>query len=199
MSDITNNYSVHGYDFGIAVEVVEDSLDRVSKVLAGVPHGMEKAVGSAMKRAGKSGQTAVKKKIAEEYYISSGQFLKHTQTISRVREGGGGVSVQFGYRGAVIPLIEFHYRADRNGYISASVKRSGGGEIRKAFITTVNGHTGIFERESPARFPIHELFGPSTPQMMYSNEAITDEVEEKVVETYEKRIEHEIDRLLAGW
>ena len=44
-----------------------------------------------------------------------------------------------------------------------------------------------------------ELFGPATPQMMYSNEAVTDEMEDKMVETYEKRIDHEILRVLNGW
>ena len=35
--------------------------------------------------------------------------------------------------------------------------------------------------------------------MMYSNEEVTDEIEAKMVETYEKRIDHEILRLLNGW
>ena len=35
--------------------------------------------------------------------------------------------------------------------------------------------------------------------MMYSNEDVMDEVEEKMADTYQKRIEHEIDALLNGW
>lgn len=186
--------TTQSFGFGIAVDVVEDSLARVSKVLAHVPGGMYKAVGAAMKRAAKSGETAVKKTIAAEYYISSGQFLAHTRETIKI----SGTSVVFGYRGAVIPLIEFHYSASKGGYVTAAVKRGGGGTIERAFLATVGGHTGLFERVSEARLPIEEKFGPSTPQMMFANEAITDEAEQKVVETYEKRIEHEIGRILGG-
>ena len=35
--------------------------------------------------------------------------------------------------------------------------------------------------------------------MMYSNEEVTDEIERKVADTYEKRIDHEILRILNGW
>ena len=49
------------------------------------------------------------------------------------------------------------------------------------------------------RFPVEELYGPATPQMMYSNEEVMDEIEDKMAETYEKRIDHEILRVLNGW
>lgn len=35
--------------------------------------------------------------------------------------------------------------------------------------------------------------------MMYSDEETMDKIEAKVVETYEKRIGHEIDVILNGW
>ena len=34
---------------------------------------------------------------------------------------------------------------------------------------------------------------------MYSNENVLDTIEEKMAETYEKRIDHEILRVLNGW
>jgi len=35
--------------------------------------------------------------------------------------------------------------------------------------------------------------------MMYANEAVTDAIDKKVFDTYEKRIDHEILRVLNGW
>ena len=35
--------------------------------------------------------------------------------------------------------------------------------------------------------------------MIYSNEEVMDEIEAKMAETYEKRIDHEILRILNGW
>ena len=63
----------------------------------------------------------------------------------------------------------------------------------------MGGHTGIYERIGPSRFPVRELYGPATPQMMYSNEDVMDTIEAKMVEAYESRIEHEILRVLNGW
>lgn len=60
-------------------------------------------------------------------------------------------------------------------------------------------HYGIHERLGLDRYPIRELYGPATPQMMYSDENVLDAIEEKMAETYEKRIDHEIDRVLYGW
>ena len=71
--------------------------------------------------------------------------------------------------------------------------------LESAFIAQVGGHRGVFEREGPARFPIRELFGPASPQMMYSNGDVLDDIEQKMADTYEKRIEHEILRVMNGW
>ena len=35
--------------------------------------------------------------------------------------------------------------------------------------------------------------------MMYSNEDVLDDMEERMVEVYDQRIDHEIERLLNGW
>lgn len=34
---------------------------------------------------------------------------------------------------------------------------------------------------------------------MYSNESVLDQIEEKVAEAFEERVDHEINRLLNGW
>ena len=63
----------------------------------------------------------------------------------------------------------------------------------------MGGHTGVFEREGPERFPIRELFGPSAPQAFNEEDETTDRMTEEILKTYESRIEHEIMRVLNGW
>ena len=63
----------------------------------------------------------------------------------------------------------------------------------------MGSHYGIYERQGEKRFPVKELFGPATPQMMYSNEVVMDSIEAKMASTYEERIEHEITRVLNEW
>lgn len=185
----------------ISVDIDDNVLDKATRLLAGIKGGVYKAVGSALTRAAASGKTAAKKPVTKEYAISQSEFLSRTKNINHfVRESGGGISVVFGFRGNVIPLMKFSTRVNSSGQVVTQVKRSGSAEtLDRAFSAQMGGHRGIYERIGPNRFPVEELYGPATPQMMYSNEAVTDEIERKVAETYEKRIDHEILRVLNGW
>ena len=201
MSDITSAASSHAIYGGVIVDVVEDSLDKATRLLAGINGGVYKAVGSALSRAAATGKTAAKQPVTKEYTISQSEFLARTRNINHfVRESSGGISVVFGFRGNVIPLMKFNTRVNGSGQIVTQVKRSGSAEtLNRAFSAQMGGQKGIYERVGVKRFPVEELYGPATPQMMYSNEEVTDEIERKVADTYEKRIDHEILRILNGW
>ena len=201
MSDITSADSSHAIYGGVIVDVVEDSLDKATRLLAGINGGVYKAVGSALSRAAATGKTAAKQPVTKEYTISQSEFLARTRNINHfVRESSGGISVVFGFRGNVIPLMKFNTRVNGSGQIVTQVKRSGSAEtLNRAFSAQMGGHKGIYERVGVKRFPVEELYGPATPQMMYSNEEVTDGIERKVADTYEKRIDHEILRILNGW
>ena len=189
---------------GITVDISAEGLERIQKVLAGVRGGWQKAVGSALKRAASSGKTEGKRAVVQEYAISGGTFLSYTKNTNHFSSGGDGIEIVFGYAGAVIPLTKFKTSVKRGGLVTTLVRKdTGTAVLEHAFGATMGAHTGahtgIFERVGSERFPVRELFGPSTPQMMYSNEAVLNEVKQKIVETYERRIEHEILRLMNGW
>ena len=180
MSDVVRDGSVHAIFShalyaGLTVDVAEDSLDKATQLLDGIRGGV--------------------------YSISQSEFLSQTRNINHfVRESDGGISVVFGFRGHVIPLLKFNTRVNGSGQVVTQVKRSGSAEtLNRAFSASMEGHRGVYERVGASRFPVRELYGPATPQMIYSNEAVTDAVEEKMAETYEKRIDHEILRILNGW
>lgn len=201
MSDIVRSEGQHSTYAGLTVDIAEDSLDRVTKLLAGISGGVYKAVGSALTRAAAAGKTAAKQPVTREYSISQGEFLSQTRNINHfVRDTGGGLSVVFGFRGNVIPLMKFNTRVNNSGQVVTQVKRSGAAAtLDRAFTAQMGGHRGVYERVGVKRFPVEELYGPATPQMMYSNEEVMDEIEDKMAETYEKRIDHEILRVLNGW
>ena len=201
MSDVTSRGGSRAVFAGVLIDQAEESLGRAQKLLAGISGGWQKAVGSALSRAAATGKTAAKNAVAAEYTISQGQFLKHTRNINHMQKSSdGGVSVVFGFRGNVIPLLEFNTSVDGSGHVSTQVKRGGArAQLDQAFKAQMGAHTGVYERIGPERFPVREFYGPSTVQMMYSNEDVMDKVEEKMSEVYDKRIEHEILRLLNGW
>lgn len=201
MSDITATDSRHSVHSGMVVDIAENSLDRATKLLAGIHGGVYKAVGGALARAASSAKSAIKRPITEDYAISQSEFLSRTRDMNHfTREASGEISVVFGFVGSVIPLTKFNTRVDRTGRVTTQVKRSGAATaLEHAFRAQMGGHTGIYEREGPERMPVHELYGPATTQMMYSDEHIMDTAEEAMVETFDKRIDHEINRLLNGW
>ncbi|MEN6437024.1 MAG: hypothetical protein ABFD97_00405 [Syntrophobacter sp.] len=182
-------------------EVGDIKLDRVTKLLAGIPDGVYRAVGSAIKRAASHGLTVGMRIVSEEYAISQGDLKERTRNINTIEKTGpGSYEVTFGYRGNVIPLIRFDTKINKEGRVSARVLRTNARTaIENAFTASVNGHTGIFEREGPSRLPIKELFGPSAVQAFYAHEETVDKMDAEVRNTYESRIEHEITRVLNGW
>ena len=201
MSDVTNEKTKHAVYAGIVVDVAEADLDRVQKLLAGITGGWQKAVGSALSRAAAAGRTEAKRPVLAEYAIDQSTYLRETRTINHFeRSADGSISVAFAFAGYVIPLLRFNTSVDSSGRVVTQVKRNGAAEtLNHAFKAQMGPHIGIYERTGAGRWPVKELYGPATPQMMYSNEAVMDAVEEKMADTYNRRIEHEVDALLNGW
>ena len=201
MSETTSSYRSHKIYSGSVDVMAEEPFGKADALLNGIPGGVYKAVGSALTRAADAGKTEAKRAVSQEYTIGSGDFLRYTRNINHfVRGGDGSVEVVFGFAGHNIPLLHFQMSIDSEGRPVAHVKRSNAPEVLShAFRQQVGGHYGIYEREGAARYPIHELYGPATTQMMYSNENVLDAIEDKMAETYEKRIDHEIMRVLNGW
>ncbi len=201
MSETTSSYRSHKIYSGSVDVMAEETFGKAEALLNGIPGGVYKAVGSALTRAADAGKTEAKRAVSQEYTIGSGDFLRYTRNINHfVRGGDGSVEVVFGFAGYNIPLLHFQMSIDGEGRPVAHVKRSNAPEVLShAFRQQVGGHYGIYEREGAARYPIHELYGPATTQMMYSNENVLDAIEDKMAETYEKRIDHEIMRVLNGW
>jgi len=179
----------------------EQQLERAVKLLAGIPDGIYKAVGGAVKRAAQRGLTVGMRIVSEEYAIGQNELKASTKHINTViRDGKSSVQVTFGYRGSVIPLIRFDTTVSRDGLVSARVLRSNAKTVLDhAFAAQMSGHRGIFEREGARRLPVKELFGPSAVQAFYAHEEAVDKMDEAIRETFDKRIEHEISRVLNGW
>lgn len=181
-------------------EVGGKGLDRVNKILAGVPGGVFKATSSALKRAGDTAKTKAGQFAAAEYTISKGEFMANVREKTKISGGGGGVlSMSISFAGSVIPLIKFDTKFSKGGYVQTQVKRNGGAAtLQHAFVASIFGQTGVFERVGTPRFPVEQKYGPSTGHMM-QDENVIEKMEQTISETFENRIEHEIMRVLNGW
>ena len=95
MSDVTKVQSRHAVYAGLTVDIAEESLGRVSKLLSGINGGMYKAVGSALTRSAAAGRTVAKSAVTKEYSISASEFLSRTKNINHfVKDAGGNISVE---------------------------------------------------------------------------------------------------------
>lgn len=172
-------------------------LKEAEKMLAGIHGGLKKAFGSAATRTAKSSINLASKDVRKEYLIKDSDFKKYTHSSFRVNESG--VSIEF--HGWHIPLIAFDAKFGKDGKVTARVKRSSAKEtLDNAFVRSVARlHTGIFERVGDDRLPIREFLGPSVPQMMSYNENLQEAISQHTRETFEKRFDHEVTRILNGW
>lgn len=181
-------------------EVGKTSLDRINKLLAGVPGGIWKATSAAMKRSGETAKTRAGQFAAAEYTISKGSFMHNVSQKTHITgDAGGVVSMSIGFAGTVLPLLTFNTRFSRNGLVQTQVKRNGGAAtLEHAFIANIYGSTAVFERVGAPRFPVEQKYGPSTGHMM-QNEQVIEKMDETIRTTFDSRIEHEVLRVLNGW
>ncbi len=181
-------------------EVGGNGLDRVNKLLAGVPGGVWKATSAALRRAGDTAKTKAGQFAAAEYAINKGDFMRNVTTKSHIKsEAGGVVSMSFSYAGNLLPLLTFNTKFSRDGRVQTQVKRNGGAAtLEHAFVASIFGPVAVFERVGSPRFPVEQKYGPSTGHMM-QNEKVIENMDETIRSTYDARIEHEILRVLNGW
>lgn len=177
------------------------SIARAQLLLAGIPHAADKAIGSAIKRAATSGEAYAARAVGKFYYVKAGDFKHYTKSKRRITTTAGETTVDIEFRGMHIPLLKFQSKVGKDGLVHAKVMRSSNGAVlQHAFRQKVgNNHYGLFERVGDTRYPIEEKFGPSTPQMMAANDDVSQEIGDKVRDTFDQRIEHEITAILNGW
>jgi hypothetical protein len=59
------------------------------------------------------------------------------------------------------------------------------------------GHIGIFERKTEESLPISQLPGPSVTWLFTANERAHTMVQDVIWETFEERVEHELEYILS--
>ena len=180
----------------IKITATSDQIEKAVKMLAGVPGGAEKALSRSINRALDSAKTEAVRAVAEEYTVKQ----KQIRPTMRVKKSStSNLEAEIVSTGGSLNLMEFKVtpRSDTTGNrrqpIRVQVKRGGGGKLTRSFV-----HSGrVYEREGESRLPIRPLSGPAAPVML-NNEQVVDRVTDKAIETVDKRLDHEINRILDG-
>lgn len=199
MSNQIMSIGQHGDSIVFVEPVNPESLQRINNVLAGFGNGEMafKAARSALARSAATAKTKAGQFAAAHYTINKGTFMGNTRVRTRLGGDSAGVtSVNITFAGAVLPLITFSTRFSKGG-LSVTVKKGQGGNLVNAFIIQ-RRNNNIFERLGDERYPVEKKYGPSTAHMM-QNDQVVEQMEKTIYDTFEKRFEHEITRVLNGW
>jgi hypothetical protein len=145
----------------------------------------------------KAGRTEIGRQTREVYLIKQKDLYS---TLSMKLSGMTG-EIRSRYSG-MLPLWDFKVSPRRSGGrrrpVHATVKKGGGGTLGRAFVGGMaSGHVGVFARTGSSRLPVRELRTISAPIMM-SQAEVAEPAMEKMAEVFDRRMDHEANRLLAS-
>lgn len=178
----------------------DDSQKRRSELLlAGIRNGASKAASRAINRAILTARSESINKAREEYTVKA-KDVRETLKISKATPRRPIAVISS--LGAPLPLSSFQVspktvNGKRRSAIRVSVKKGGRQSFDRAFIARPSGQIDVYERAGKKRLPIRKLFGPSVPQMV-GNPKVISHIADKAREMMDKRLDHEIGRLLDG-
>ena len=212
----------------VSIKVDTGQLRRAEEILRGIPGGAEQAVKSSLLRARQHLWTQSRREVRKKYDISDANLRAERSARMTYRYSpGAGIEAGVDFMGNKIPLHKFtgsapRERVDQNKtvlvnaygamrFVHPSIaakahqyRETPAETFPHAFVARMrSGHVGIFEREKgktrlDPNLPIHELKGDAFSQMV-GEQSVRDALTEDALDTMEKRLDHEIERILRGY
>lgn len=178
------------------IEIDDRVIKEVEKTLGQYKAKAPVVLSRALNRAASTTKTAAAKKTKEDYYIKSKEIKDTMKTIKATRGSLGALVTSVGEH---VPLDKFRYkpkqpRPHNPPKLQVAVKKDGYKKFPGVFVTDIQGNK-IFKRVARERLPIYRVSGPAVPQML-SSEEIREHTEKQAVETFLKRLDHEVKRVL---
>lgn len=200
---------------GVSVEIDHEKISHVNTLLQSMPQRALVVYERAIRRGLSAGRTQANREIKERYDISSASLSdshSYKTMQEKVQRDGGGVVGYINFAGSKIPLFRFHPSPGKRTYTTRYVNGIGGWRVttdvsaadvrgqmlrrRTAFIATFrSGHTGIFTRTggktASGKDEIREYWGFSVQDML-NYEPARENIERRMAEIVERRIDHEL-------
>lgn len=179
---------------------IHSRLNEAANLLSHIPKKIPMVQARAMNRALSSGKTEAAARVRDTYLVRKKDV---SETIELKKASANNLEGSLESTGHVMPLIRFRVtpkspQPGRKKPLLAQVLRAGGkSPIHGAFVAKVRGVASVYRRTTAKRFPIKGIYAPAVPQML-DNEKVRNSVQNKMLETLDKRLEHEIGRVLDG-
>lgn len=202
----------------IGINIDQAQIDHINIMLHQAPEKARRVYRNAFNRGLEAARTQAAEEIRQRYDITSGNLRPYQNIrLKMAAQSGPDIVGEINFSGAKIPLYRFNPSPKTRTYTARYVNGIGGWRIttavsaadnkgqmirrRAAFIATFkSGHTGIFARTggttSSGKDKIREYFGYSVADMLDYLPA-REAIEKKTAETVEKRLDHELLRVLS--
>ncbi|MCL2087651.1 MAG: hypothetical protein FWH05_08690 [Oscillospiraceae bacterium] len=189
-------------------EIIDNnrSLDRLSLILHSMPNGLQRAVPSIINRALTTIRSQTGDFIRETYTVGKQEVTKNSNIKLKRASPGNNFVGELSYAGTRIPLIKFktsHKKPQRKTVSVSLLQNASGKQLIRAYVANLGRYgMGVFERKTKARASSKQLMGLSAAHMIENTQVmskIQSSAKELVLETIEKRVEHEISRILNGY
>lgn len=182
------------------IEITSEQIDRIHSLLGGIQNAPQKVIYNVLNRAVTNVKTTSSREVRKTYKIKSSDLTSH-QNIKIAKAGPSKLEAAIEFGGNLIPLMKFNVtpKQPQRKTVSASVLTSGGKKrLVHAYVANLKYGVGVFERKTSERESSRELYGPAAA-VMVDNKEVLEKVQDSAIETIDKRIEHEISRILNGY
>ncbi|EON70403.1 phage tail protein [Lysinibacillus sphaericus] len=180
------------------IEINMHHAEELERLFSRTPKEARKVIARAVNRSAVSARAKASQEIRSKYIIRASDVKS---AIKLDKANPSKLSAQVRASGPVIPLMKFDVTPTKPNdmKVRARVKKGGGRKtIQRGFVANMgNSHTNIFKRVGDRRLPIKGLYGPSIAQMM-GEATIIANVTNHAQETLDRRLMHELNRLLYG-
>ena len=178
----------------IQITATSEQIEKAMQMLESIPGSAEKALSLALNRSLEATKTEAVRAASQEYTAKQ----KSIRPLIKLKKSGAkSPEAEISSVGRRINTMEFKVapKTDTTGNkrkpIRVQVKKGGGATLTRSFV-----HDGrVFTRIGSTGKHIRPLYSPAVPQML-NNEHVVERTEKKAVETVEKRLDHEVGRIL---
>lgn len=179
----------------VQLKIDASQMKKLERSLGHIKDGVPKALAPAINRALAGGQTTVKREVRKDYLIKAKDIPTSVHRATRSNLNGS-IRIKQG----MLDASKFVYRpkgVQRRKVkkpLFVQVKKGGGGFIKRGFVSGL----GPFQRRSEApRLPIRKILVIGAP-IMATQPAVGPAVNKVMGDTLAKRIDHEINRVMAS-
>ena len=193
------------HPMNISIEPDKGAVEAWEKASQGVvkPEAFKRALALAVNRTLAQTRAEAIRQAMAQYAVKRKSLLDAIRTRPA---SASAPSAELTFTGPRIPLMQFIVKPSgpisfkgkpRQGrpQLYVQVRKDGGGPAKGLFVANMGKEPAVYKRKTPKRFPVSAEKGPSIVSMV-GNETARQAIQEKAREALEKRIDHEMNRLM---